>query len=745
MLRPAHVLLVMAIVSAPEIAWAQTTVPVRSGEHRDFTRLVIQIPEDNTWRFSKQGTRATLQVSGPDLTFDTSQTFSRIPRTRLRGISARANELVLSLGCDCDIRAYEDLPQFLLIDIRGTADDRRQQATAARPVPRPVHVTQRAGIAARKAGIAVARALNGSGSEAPRTRSMLVDSVFPAPVGPARIAADAPIERSPEVEKIREVLARTMANSVAQGLSTVPQDVSSSPQLPDADRAGTITQTVASQRPGIISNPLEHLGIEGDQASGRQNDLCAQLPDLNVPAWGTQGALDQGLPDAIRNLYDDVGQLVPAKVERLLRHYLFLGFGAEARSVLALFPSENATTIYMQGLSHIMDLDAVPARYVFPIEIAECGPMESLWAFMSGAETEPLSSIPVSALVQAVNELPEHLRLHLGPRVAQKLTTAEMFDDAAKVIEAMERVAETDREELDFTRAALEISQGRAIDAVQVEQRLIQEQPGMALLFLLRRRAAQDAPLEDALIEETEATLFQHRGTEQAHELGIHLAMAHARNKAFPIAFDVATGRQAALPDEQRTQVLNDLFARLADDADDAEFVRSVFQQQPWNLPGLRADVASLLSDRLRDLRFDAQAQLVDAAVADLRDHDGSAPLVSSEAHDQAPQIAGPQLPERDITQEARAAQAALQSAELDGGATAQAGTASTGMLQAAERAEASAARDLPASAAPSSAVPPGQPNAADLTENLLGTSRLAIDQSAALRERLRQTLNLED
>ncbi|MFU8899216.1 MAG: hypothetical protein ACNA7L_10010, partial [Roseinatronobacter sp.] len=108
------------LVCIAAIGFAQTTpVHVRAGEHSDYTRLILQLPEENQWQFTHDTGAARLGISGPPVEFDLTQTFSRIPRTRLRDIRISQGGLDLTIICDCDIRVQQDIPPFLIIDIVG--------------------------------------------------------------------------------------------------------------------------------------------------------------------------------------------------------------------------------------------------------------------------------------------------------------------------------------------------------------------------------------------------------------------------------------------------------------------------------------------------------------------------------------------------------------------------------------------------------------------------------------------------
>lgn len=95
------------------------TLPVQGGEHADFTRLVVPLPDGANWDLQVMGQQAILRIEGAD--FHTSRTFDKIPRDRLESIAVRESALTLGLACDCVLRR-SIVDRHLVIDISNTQD-----------------------------------------------------------------------------------------------------------------------------------------------------------------------------------------------------------------------------------------------------------------------------------------------------------------------------------------------------------------------------------------------------------------------------------------------------------------------------------------------------------------------------------------------------------------------------------------------------------------------------------------------
>ncbi|MEP5951833.1 MAG: hypothetical protein ABJ249_09535, partial [Lentilitoribacter sp.] len=87
------------------IAQAEPIV-VRSGEHDNFTRLVLPLPLGSRWSIDERPGVAKVILEEFNDGFDLSYAFEIIPRTRLVALVARGSELELQLSCTCPVVAF---------------------------------------------------------------------------------------------------------------------------------------------------------------------------------------------------------------------------------------------------------------------------------------------------------------------------------------------------------------------------------------------------------------------------------------------------------------------------------------------------------------------------------------------------------------------------------------------------------------------------------------------------------------
>ncbi|MCK0168252.1 hypothetical protein MWU52_11865 [Jannaschia sp. S6380] len=102
-----------------------TPIPVLSGEHADFSRLVFAQSAPRIWTISGLGTREVrIAFRGPPPDLDLGNVFDRIPRTRLRDIGATGPTLRLALGCACDVDVRQIASGHIVIDLRDPPPER---------------------------------------------------------------------------------------------------------------------------------------------------------------------------------------------------------------------------------------------------------------------------------------------------------------------------------------------------------------------------------------------------------------------------------------------------------------------------------------------------------------------------------------------------------------------------------------------------------------------------------------------
>ena len=752
-------LLALPLFLASSIASAQTTtIPVRAGEHAEFTRLVVQIPDGNTWRVTKDESTARLTVDGPALQFDLSQTFSKIPRTRLRDAIATPGTLDLYFGCHCEIRAYEDIPGFLLIDITGAAHAPRRPrpASTVRPPQRPKTVQWPGGAQpadSSRAGQDLARSMRGQSPHDRTPMSLTLQkfdssaSALSLPLAPDQ--TDRPAAPAITRAELTQELGRMVAASVAQGRLAPEKGLT----------VDLETQEIHNQSAPHLDQAIAgHLVLPSHAAAPDQKEeICSRLARLALTDV-TAATSNNPSPPTLDALFGEFDKLDPDKGLDLIRSYLALGFGAEARLTASLVDLPLPMTALVNAISYIIDLDAFHDTDGLA-GLSACGPDGALWEFLGHPPETKIQDFPVNALLQAVDALPPHLRLHLGPEILKRLT-AQGQNTAAKMVEAaLDRVSAQNSDSLQLAKVALALSATPQEHADALENTLSPETSDQALIFLLARREANDEPVATDLIELGKSRRLALRGDPQAVEITKLVSRALARNGAYAEAFSLAQSWDSGLAPNVLTTLRNDLLSMLTQHADDSEFVARIFDQRPWVHGDMSPQLVAQIAQRLSELGFDPQARLMQQSErASAAPHPEQSTTRAERqpgtetSSPEADNAASPTLTDQEINDlvRARAAQRAARSEQPDDTPERQTGPVTSPVDQAIETAvteqtftAAPAALEAAEVASPPPTTPrperaqPGPPT----KDGLLAETRDSLQQSAVLRERLEAML----
>ena len=583
--------MMMAFALSAQIGSAQTvTVPVRTGEHAEFTRVVVPLPAESLWQFKQTGRRATLSILGQEVNFDTSQSFARIPRTRLSALRPRRGALDLELACDCVIRAAQDLPQLVVLDIQAAVAD---QGAISRPKWRP-NISPDLAVAAR-AGVSVARALQQSEFSAKTSDALDIDrDTIETPQHPQYATRE-----QPQHQSLTESLGRSISDAVSQGLlrPAIPQV---EPQVrsrdePESDTALIAPSGVSSAAHVAVSNSITRAqaGRQGsiDEAS---EQTCPAPAMLSPAAWFADPPdLPRLSPVEILTATDKIDE---SEVRNSAQSLLYWGFGQEARLILGLVESMNQEKRLLVEMSYLVDRDRPPSSEI--VDFSECSPSAALWALLAKFPEQPEKEFPMKLAIQGALELPASLRMHIGTHVLANLSSNNNPEDVRILQEALE-----------ISRTGMELeTEGQIIG--QTSQSQLEERSNRTVIseasdIILQLEQAEQLgePLSDKLKSEALSLLFAARNSEHAAKLTTLLAKSTLRDKDYELGLELIANPGSNLTAEMQARLRSELLLAAAENADDVAFLRLVFSQTLSELP-VDPTTNEALAERLISLGF---------------------------------------------------------------------------------------------------------------------------------------------
>ncbi|MGO4851671.1 hypothetical protein [Phaeovulum sp. W22_SRMD_FR3] len=142
MIRRGLLLLALGLVAQAGDATAET-IRIRSGEHADFTRLVVTPDQPTEWSFGREGDTYVLRLARPEVRYDLGELFVYVPRVRLLDARGGDNaDLTLAVSPDTHATAFNLATGLIVVDIKpGPADP-------ASPFEKPLAMAQASASAA---------------------------------------------------------------------------------------------------------------------------------------------------------------------------------------------------------------------------------------------------------------------------------------------------------------------------------------------------------------------------------------------------------------------------------------------------------------------------------------------------------------------------------------------------------------------------------------------------------------------
>lgn len=450
MMRPLLAFLVVgwALVGAA----LADTARVYSGEHEDFTRLVVELPSATDWTLGKtsMGYGFAARTSAQPA-YDISQVWDRIPKTRLQALrlDPESGALLLTLACDCHVFPFEYQPGVIVLDIKaGPAPTGSAFETAfvlpTDSAPPPIYSTAESYDwmdLAREDTVAAVRAED-----------------LALPTGEVSL------------DPLRMELLEEISRGAAQGVVDMAMP-GKPPDLPAID-SGTLPWSQIHIGPP----PDTRLDSTADGQDARTPDGMACVPDedLAIAEWGADRSPLDNLAEARAGLYGEFDILDPEAVRRAVRLHLYLGFGAEAAQYASLLAGTDAEDLpYLHSLAVLVDGDPDPQS---PFrDMLACDGAAALWAMLSQLSPPAGAVVNGDAIVRSYLALPAHLRASLGAGLAERLLGMGDSESARIVRNAIERTPDIPEATIALLDTQAELQDGNADAALEHAEAAIAE------------------------------------------------------------------------------------------------------------------------------------------------------------------------------------------------------------------------------------------------------------------------------
>lgn len=591
--------LVLMLLASPAAAQA---VRATAGEHEGFTRLVLQFPQAVDWQVGRSDDGYELRIDGPAPRYDLSRAFALIGRDRLAALWAdpESGALRLGIGCACHALPFALRPDTVVIDLRDGPppegwgfetgfDGKRRPALVAKRVE-----SGKANFPAERPAASAVPPASGPVPDWNWTEQVLSGKAGASTVAPAMPVPDA------RLDALRQTLAESFSRAATQDL------VDPVEKLPARSESGTGTESESAAATPPMAEV--HLGANVDvrTALAPQPDLasdgalCPGDDALAVQDWGDERPIHEQMADGTASLAGEFDRTQPDALYRAIRFQLFLGFGAEARGLMRAFDGPLPEGPLWTSLSYLVDGDADPAGAFSGL--AGCDDAAALWSVVADPAL-PVSDANTKALLRSFSALPPHLRLGIGPPLAERFMAAGDRVTAQALSDALLRPHETDdarRTALMQARFALDAGDYAKADAALAP---LLADPGPLVAEILPTQVDLAvktlAPVPQSTVTSIEA-LLPEAGEGNAAALQRALVLGHALAGSFDTAF-------ALLPESPESAP--DLWHIMAEAAPDEALLSHALTAEDGPRAAAGADTRRKLAERLLQLGFAEAAQ----------------------------------------------------------------------------------------------------------------------------------------
>lgn len=558
----------VAIIFVAGAASAQQ-ITVRSGEHSNFTRLVMRLPSETEWDLEQFAGGASLTVGIPQVAFDTTRVFNTIPRTRLSSIgqAAPGGRLALGLDCDCPISTFIAAGNYLVLDI----GDPQGIATESERFPKLT--TTSSGFISE---------IDRYSTPSLDLRAMVLPGQTESIDGLVASPSSLPDAETQEVRAAVELPTRDLAyseNVLRQQLGRAA--IQGLLDIDELERLNSRSETAASEL-SESNTPQLHIraqtSVDRDMAlvpsqlsvsSG--SSVCVAAKHVDVPGWGnTEETFGRQIGEYRVGLAGEFDNLEKADIVRLSKRYVYFGFGAEAKQLLELVPTQGFGEQILDAMSDILDFGVVEGRNPFQNQ-EHCNSAVAMWAVLSGSAKDT-EEINTTAVLRAFSELPEHLRLNIGPGLLQNFIDLDDSETASLLLRILGRSPLNGIVSIDLVEANLaQLNGDESTAAEKIEEVALggSENSPEALLQLVEMNFNNRTPLGNDTVGLIETYVLEMRSSDLKTDLESAYAKSLALGSNFRAAFDVAKTLQL----KAKQDVVPMLLILLAESADDLTFL----------------------------------------------------------------------------------------------------------------------------------------------------------------------------
>lgn len=590
------------------------TLTIRSGEHEDFSRLVLSLPIDVEWSLTQQGRQAVLTLDMPQVRFGIADVFKRIPRTRLARVSqsGAGAPLEMILACDCEVKGFTLSDRRLVIDIMDADLRPVQVPDIQEPLDEPTFRFPVTAAGERAIGRTPFMLNSRYRDIIRRAETSRADSrlkprdITDKPSLPANNAERRFGPRSSERRLLDQIdravdqglLDLTGPPSIERGTENLKPE--SEPPRAVLSKPGLSAQTAIDRDLADVRNAVEIFGYDSN---------CYSAENIKLSNWGNDEPFAEQIGAWRSQIFEEFDTLNKAVQIGLAKNYIYFGFGAEAAQVLNLTKDRQESTDVLLEMSRILDDLDVASTGSFLFQHG-CGGASALWAVLAAPDLP--SETNDDAVLQALAELPAHLRHQIGLRVSRIYMNAGNAEIANTALRIAERASDSHDPAVDLASAEISALKGDRQAASEQAAEVVAsgtEKAADALVKLVKMTWETRGELPPETAELAEAYAMEYRGSTLGDQLQESHILALAMQNQFRDAFKALAVYEDQARRSARPEVREALLITTTEHADDLVFLELVLENTPLPAEGDFDRVTEKVARRLMDLGFFEEAR----------------------------------------------------------------------------------------------------------------------------------------
>lgn len=515
-------------------------VTVRSGEHAGFSRLAFDFSDPINWVMGRVTGGYQIRFESSLNKVDISDVYRRISRERVSKIDISNDKasITLTIDCECYADAFEFRPGLLVIDIKdgiAPATSNFEKSFTSDEISKDKSKEPDEITSTRKTEILM----------------NLNKHVLPVIMPAAHSSLETPSRLTPKVTQANQIdatnlrinkMRREMYNQIGHAASQGLLDASVSILSGNED-----VRTKREPQLAEVANPVapqEHINMRVETSIDREmglaikntmitqdGDHCLPEKAFDLKKWGNPKSILEEIITQRASIYGEFDKINEQAVERLVKAYIYAGFGAEAENVLDAFDVGLKSDNILRMMARIID-GGKPQSYIGFKSQAVCDTNVALWAVLSMSNVPKKMSVNPTAVLSGFSFLPHHIRRLIGPRLSKKFLEMGDIDTARSIRNSIALTPGNSGPEFRLLDASLNQERGLYREAKQSLEQLVNEDGNIApiaLIKLLESNLSQNIKADNHLITTAETYVFEQKSTKIGADLQRLIALSRAK------------------------------------------------------------------------------------------------------------------------------------------------------------------------------------------------------------------------